>query len=228
MNAAKIRRTKTGCLTCRRRRKKCDERKTTCLACQRNGLTCIWASERRTSTPDALGGRPDEDQVGRPTEPEPESSMPCPSLLTITLPLSCNIQIHKDTVQLQIPNFGGILTEPLSRTFLQHYIHETAQCLTTRRDSINPFVTEILPIAQENRGLMHAVLAFSGQHLVTRANKQMSPVIWTHYSTAISEIRSGVERYIQGDRSGVTALLATTLMLCLTEVGASHCVLTYR
>lgn len=35
-------RTKTGCLTCRRRRKKCDERKPCCQTCERLGLDCQW------------------------------------------------------------------------------------------------------------------------------------------------------------------------------------------
>jgi hypothetical protein len=33
-------RSRTGCLTCRRRRKKCDERKPTCRNCERNNLHC--------------------------------------------------------------------------------------------------------------------------------------------------------------------------------------------
>lgn len=36
------RRSVTGCLSCRRRRKKCDEAKPTCRACIRNFLECIW------------------------------------------------------------------------------------------------------------------------------------------------------------------------------------------
>lgn len=35
-------RTRTGCLTCRKRRKKCTEEKPNCRACVRNHLTCIW------------------------------------------------------------------------------------------------------------------------------------------------------------------------------------------
>ncbi|KAH8803653.1 fungal-specific transcription factor domain-containing protein [Xylogone sp. PMI_703] len=35
-------RTKTGCLKCRARRKKCDERRPTCTACLRNGHACVW------------------------------------------------------------------------------------------------------------------------------------------------------------------------------------------
>lgn len=35
-------RVKTGCLTCRQRRKKCDERKPICTGCTRNFLECDW------------------------------------------------------------------------------------------------------------------------------------------------------------------------------------------
>ncbi|KAJ5106897.1 hypothetical protein N7456_003572 [Penicillium angulare] len=35
-------RSRAGCLTCKRRRKKCDERKPICSGCQRNYLDCDW------------------------------------------------------------------------------------------------------------------------------------------------------------------------------------------
>ncbi|KAJ5831719.1 C6 zinc finger domain protein [Penicillium riverlandense] len=35
-------RTKTGCLTCRRRKKKCDETRLACLNCAKRGLICEW------------------------------------------------------------------------------------------------------------------------------------------------------------------------------------------
>ena len=38
----KATRARTGCLTCRRRRKKCDERKPRCAGCLRNHLSCEW------------------------------------------------------------------------------------------------------------------------------------------------------------------------------------------
>jgi len=37
-------RVKTGCLTCRQRRKKCDEREPVCTGCTRNFLECDWPS----------------------------------------------------------------------------------------------------------------------------------------------------------------------------------------
>lgn len=38
----KMRRTKTGCLCCRKRRKKCDERYPNCQGCKRNRINCVW------------------------------------------------------------------------------------------------------------------------------------------------------------------------------------------
>ncbi|KLO82501.1 uncharacterized protein LW93_9705 [Fusarium fujikuroi] len=43
---AKIRRVQTGCLTCKRRKKKCDERKPSCSDCRRLCLDCSWPTER--------------------------------------------------------------------------------------------------------------------------------------------------------------------------------------
>ncbi|KAL4888980.1 fungal-specific transcription factor domain-containing protein [Aspergillus ambiguus] len=47
-------RSKTGCITCRRRKKKCDETKPTCLNCQKNAVVCegyppkeIWKSGKQ-------------------------------------------------------------------------------------------------------------------------------------------------------------------------------------
>lgn len=41
-DTSKMLRVKTGCLRCRKRRKKCDESKPICGACKRWAFTCIW------------------------------------------------------------------------------------------------------------------------------------------------------------------------------------------
>ncbi|KAJ5116788.1 hypothetical protein N7456_001136 [Penicillium angulare] len=51
MEETSKRRTRTGCLTCRRRKKKCDEARPSCTGCHRNNLECQWESHVSLSTP---------------------------------------------------------------------------------------------------------------------------------------------------------------------------------
>ncbi|KAM7214304.1 Fungal specific transcription factor domain containing protein [Rhypophila decipiens] len=46
-------RVRTGCLTCRRRRKKCDERRPRCVGCERNHLLCSWPYSTLNSSQDS-------------------------------------------------------------------------------------------------------------------------------------------------------------------------------
>lgn len=46
----KITRVKTGCLTCRGRKKKCDEQKPICRGCARNYFTCRWPTSTQRTT----------------------------------------------------------------------------------------------------------------------------------------------------------------------------------
>lgn len=53
-------RTKSGCLACRRRRKKCDEGKPVCEACARLRIACTWQSdEERVTAFAAAESRPE-------------------------------------------------------------------------------------------------------------------------------------------------------------------------
>lgn len=49
MRAMPIIRSRTGCFTCRRRKKKCNEEKPLCSGCRRNHLECTWPPENTTS-----------------------------------------------------------------------------------------------------------------------------------------------------------------------------------
>ncbi|KAK2608580.1 hypothetical protein QQS21_002927 [Conoideocrella luteorostrata] len=45
MRAVPIIRSRTGCFTCRRRKKKCNEEKPVCSGCKRNKLKCTWPAD---------------------------------------------------------------------------------------------------------------------------------------------------------------------------------------
>ena len=57
---ASYRRTKHGCLTCRRRKKKCDEVKPQCAGCRRNDLQCCWATEEESQLETNPTGRTED------------------------------------------------------------------------------------------------------------------------------------------------------------------------
>lgn len=57
-----------GCLTCKRRRKKCDEAKPSCGACQRLYLRCLWKCDKEFSiegTVISIGGVVDANAIRR-------------------------------------------------------------------------------------------------------------------------------------------------------------------
>lgn len=58
MPKARIRRVQTGCLMCKRRKKKCDETKPRCGDCRRLCLDCAWPAERpKDKSPSLSAGR---------------------------------------------------------------------------------------------------------------------------------------------------------------------------
>lgn len=67
---ASKRRTKTGCMTCRRRKKKCDEHRTggKCQACIRNFLDCHWPGEEEV--------KKENTESSVPASPQTPESLP--------------------------------------------------------------------------------------------------------------------------------------------------------
>ncbi|KAE8323229.1 fungal-specific transcription factor domain-containing protein [Aspergillus sergii] len=64
-------RVRTGCYTCRRRKKKCDEVRPSCGGCVRNKLNCEWpvnipASSTRSNGPNTINQQAVPDQPGSP------------------------------------------------------------------------------------------------------------------------------------------------------------------
>lgn len=92
MPKARIRRVQTGCLMCKRRKKKCDETKPRCGDCRRLCLECAWPAERtkdkspslsalqESSSSDKLGGDPAiiEIPIRHSQSPSPSASSSSP------------------------------------------------------------------------------------------------------------------------------------------------------
>ncbi|KAE8553764.1 hypothetical protein EYB25_005146 [Talaromyces marneffei] len=199
-------RTLTGCLQCRRRRKKCDENKPACVGCRRNGLSCQWQGadhvDRRCL------------QHRRAVRKSRSSLSPSPS------PVPKNeLIVHDDRncMPTGINFFHHVLNERDAMlveyclfSFLPSQYHQAADGKPTIDLSYLRY------LCLESHLLLNAVSACamvgSKSAIVLDHSRESSHKL---YMAAISEISAGIAK---GTLTGTEdSLLATVIWLCVYE-----------
>ncbi|KAL5358952.1 fungal-specific transcription factor domain-containing protein [Aspergillus floccosus] len=188
----KFPRTRTGCLTCRQRKKKCDETKPLCKACERNKLDCSWPSHirRRFGLEDKQKVFHDEHchtvltAAERPAENslEPASSLPADGVSPV---FPDDTPVWSWGLNTFLGPVRAALLSPVSNMILSHYLEFTAPKLAPAPEV--PFVSWILPVAYNDDLLMHSILALSGAHLSYRSqgNIEIQQAACSHYCLAV-------------------------------------------
>ncbi|OJJ85790.1 Zn(II)2Cys6 transcription factor [Aspergillus glaucus CBS 516.65] len=156
-------RSKTGCVTCRRRKKKCDETKPACLNCQKNAVVCegyppkeIWKSGRQKL--------------------EDAARVHSNSFIPRGLPILID----------------GVETE-IDRRFLDHFVFGFSRVLTLINDDSNPFKEILLPMATQHRGLMHSLMCLAGSHLsVLDPEPMLKERKYYHFHRAIRDLKDNI------------------------------------
>ncbi|CAK7216935.1 hypothetical protein SBRCBS47491_002992 [Sporothrix bragantina] len=92
-------RSRNGCLTCRQRKKKCDEKRPQCAGCTRNKLSCVWPARAKTAT----SGNGDASGVGAAGGPSLSGSHPCQYISSSNLTL----YQHKSRWQTYLPSLAA-------------------------------------------------------------------------------------------------------------------------
>ncbi|PUU72698.1 fungal-specific transcription factor domain-domain-containing protein [Tuber borchii] len=178
-------RSKTGCITCRRRKKKCDETKPECNNCIKNAVVCEGYPEKTYWQ----SGRQRAEGECRSTLQLWFSELPC--------------------------LIDGIETR-IDRVLLDHFVRNVSRILTLFNDNTNPFQEMLLPLALQNRGLMHSLLCLSGSHL-SNTDPTYSMAQHHHFGMAMQFLRNDPvltgQIAIAGDPT-----IATTLILCLNSI----------
>ncbi|EON63900.1 hypothetical protein W97_03128 [Coniosporium apollinis CBS 100218] len=207
-------RSKTGCITCRRRKKKCDETKPICVHCQKNNVHCegyppraYWKSgkqraEEGSECPQALGlcVSADRYKVQRP-----------------------NVEIPRELPVL----IEGVETD-IDRFFLQHFNLNLSKVLTLFTEKRNPFNEVLLPMALRHKGLMHSLLCLSGSHLSAcePTNSSWGERQYYHFQCAIENLHTdeNMAKSIAGDETAIIddPTVAQTLVLCLKSICAGE------
>lgn len=125
------RRRKTGCLTCRTRRVKCDERKPNCERCERANLECAGYAEKRrlktrqleTSSTTAVAQNGGSSLPVAPTHPCVHSSIREDGLPLIALPVNPNPFQRLHSRARDMLGYHQFLYRTLTILFPQKYFY---------------------------------------------------------------------------------------------------------
>jgi hypothetical protein len=187
-------RTTSGCLSCRARHTKCDEHRPICGSCTRNYLLCSWT--KGSSKGSELS----------PSRPERCSQkVPAPPYLNVPSPRYA---------PSHWPRLHGRLNE---QNLLRHYIDRSARRLIVRDGSNNPFLTYVLPLAQQSDAFLHVVLAISASHLSYDGHNSHAHAL-SHYAVALREAKYLITEHGNGTRFNPLELMILLLLLCNFEV----------
>lgn len=192
-------RTKTGCNTCRSRRKKCDESKPSCGYCSGRGIDCNW-----TYTPRASASHHDAPATPRcQTECRDIESPQSPELRFLIRPSSPPDELdftdRSYHPRFVIPNFLKAFVTPMAKgSFMDR----------------GPWLSIVL----NQTWARDATMAF-GASWMSNKDKSMVVPCFKFYESAVSGLRRTLQR--DGPKANIELCLVTSYFLGLLEVSAS-------
>ncbi|EXJ83941.1 hypothetical protein A1O3_04608 [Capronia epimyces CBS 606.96] len=223
-SGAQLLRGKTGCLCCRRRRKKCDEKKPSCNACLRNFLICVWPRQAGTRSPrpshstttetrsydgwdrnDKLRASPSPDAKAGSSRPGQPQDAKLPDTIFRTSP-------RDGMADPVLASLG-----PDSIVLLEHYYHRTADVMSASPRAVNPYVIQLLPISFANDIILQTILVLSGVHYGEDVSDRCQATTWTHYGQLMKSLKTELTRHVSGSESTVVPLLIASMMLIFVE-----------
>ena len=239
-------RTKGGCWNCRRRRKRCDEKRPTCTACLRNQLCCTRPEPElepdlelplRESQGSCLPKYSDSCILIEfdpplllpsisPNSGQAESASTEEDVdedVMTTLPMA-DVPIWTASPSSFLSLQRATLLSTTSPQLLTHYIERTSNLITTKPFRNNSFVTFILPLAGVDDLLMHAVLAISGTHLncMNEAALEIRHATSSHYGMVLRSLRRAFSTSSERSTTQILRLLLVLILLCHVEVRHSQ------
>ncbi|KAL4963740.1 Zn(II)2Cys6 transcription factor [Aspergillus stella-maris] len=176
-------RSRTGCLTCRRRRKKCDENRPRCHNCVRNNLCCEgyqsqqrWSPGRSQRRRQASPGAHSEPSAS-PSCSSPSISIGSPEQLQPEIPTGAGTQLALRSTSL--PSLIPGVQTPIERQLFHHFtaIFMPTLALDTTSSSKNALAAAIIiPLAVADGGVLDLALSVSASHLLRRLPSDYSTI----------------------------------------------------
>ncbi|KAK8213976.1 fungal-specific transcription factor domain-containing protein [Phyllosticta capitalensis] len=179
-------RERTGCVTCRRRKKKCDGGYPICDHCRRLNFECVREEPRQTGSsavPNASNSLIKHDD---------RTILPTSSSTILTLPAGnwAAPILSLDPVAAW-PGAAGNSTPATNRRVLLRYYLQTLSTLLTSTLENNCFASVFLPMATESQLLLNAIIAHSSSHLSMR-DKSYEILALQSRCTALNSLSSSL------------------------------------
>ncbi|KAI6750759.1 hypothetical protein HG530_014209 [Fusarium avenaceum] len=188
-------RSRNGCLTCRTKRKKCDEVKPICTGCTRSKQDCVWPTPDPNQQTDmqSNGVTQDGNYIDN------SNQQPLFNLEDSSVPAVLVIPQATDTPSSLSPcaalTYGNLAyLSAQSRPLYQQYLDFTADMLT-RGPTVdgNPFINYLLPLAAKDQLVLDCVLAIAGAHLTindtTVAGRGLEVVTRSHFARVLAGLQ---------------------------------------
>lgn len=184
-------RTLSGCLTCRARRKKCDETKPCCTLCSRLGIRCAWgtAEEDHSATIKVM-----REYLARNNRDRELLATQC------RIPL-CDRQVE---VEIEfVAQCSSWIASTLSPLALTQW--RSAERLTTE--------------LQDCKVAREAIVAFAAE-ITSCGSDHKQPHELQLSSKALARVRTGVTQFTHGNlnEESLPALIVSIFLLAFTEV----------
>lgn len=190
-------RSRTGCLTCRSRRKRCDNRHPQCNNCTRLNLACEWQPQRKIVT-----------EISGDISDGPSSSG---AELQVTGPLHSTL------------DFWDILPSSLDdaaerKHILQYYVEAYVPSVSVASSATNYYTSLYMPWAFQVDGMLDVILAISSAQLARRVvdkdrSEHLRAVSSKHASRCYEFIRQRVPQSGGGPVRDTYQVIAIILVL---------------
>lgn len=213
-------RTKSGCLTCRYRRKKCDERKPNCSSCTRSQVDCDWPSfhviEASSTTARDFFRKRKVRETKKPlstANPYRNSTkfsgtvaaQPCTEHIFELIPAAATT-LHSEH-------------QALSWQLLEFFVLEGSKGMSGRVPSNDPFVQLVLQLSQSDKLIWSALLAFSGSRMsVICPLPTIELATLHHYQDTLVQLQAALGHWPPKNGEEVIRLLSASILLCHKEV----------
>ncbi|KAH8702888.1 putative Zn(II)2Cys6 transcription factor-like protein [Phaeosphaeriaceae sp. PMI808] len=194
-------RSRTGCLTCRTRRKRCDNRHPQCANCTRLNLTCEWQPQRKLTI----------ETTRSAASPSPE--------LQISSPLRSSLDFWD-----VLP--GDLDAASERKHILQYYVQAYVPSVSIASSPANYYTSLYMPWAFQINGMLDVILAISSAQLARRVedperSKYLQTVSQKHENRCYKFIKDRVSQLGEPLQDAYQVIAITLILVGLEALNGN-------